>query len=50
MLNRTLQRKDQAIDLQMTSLNTQLETWNAEYSNLEKAVSESAKNSAPQYV
>ncbi len=45
-----LQRKDQAIDLQMTSLNTQLETWNAEYSNLEKAVSESAKNSAPQYV
>ena len=45
-----LQRTDQSLDLQMTSLNTQLETWNAEYNNLDKAVTDAAKNSAPKYV
>lgn len=45
----TLQRKDQSIELEMTSLQTQLSSWEAEYNNLDKAVSEAAKNSAPKY-
>ena len=44
-----LQRKDQAISLERESLQDPIATWNAEYTSLEKAVSEAAKNSAPKY-
>ena len=45
----SLQRKDQSIELEMTSLQTQVTSWEAEYKKLESAVEESAKNSAPKY-
>ncbi len=45
----TLQRKDQSIELEMTSLQTQLSCWEAEYKNLDSAVNEAAKSSAPKY-